>query len=337
MGISTDLANEILNLNAQVAKVTKLESDLAAAQAQVTTQAANIVAIQAQATTKDATIADLQAQIKKLQTPVTPPVVTPPPVVVAPPVVTPPVVVAPPVVTPPVVVAPSTPASLPLPVVNVPFTWNMPISGKAITFTPKQIIANQTFDNKQDSAVVLNSPHASDNTIYYKCNFIGTRYALWMDHQNNVVFIDCTYQDPYAQAAIEESTVRLEDCTNIYFLNPTIEAYGIKHAFRIHGHSSTIGVKGMKANSRGNGMMFGSYNGAALADHLVQELEMCDISLKTQGEDVFDPKRDGSLLLFKTKNFVVEWSAAKGGWDAPSDVKANPYKGWVIDLTSKQV
>jgi len=317
MGIATDLANDILTMSRNI---TSLSSSVVALQNRVQTLNATTASLNQQILAKDATITSLNTQISSLQQKISSSVVIVPSVTASAPVTAP---------------SPSSSSISVEPQVGVPFTWTMPISGKSVTFTPKNVIKNQLFVNQTGTALTLEIDHIADNTIYYKCNFVGAAYALWMDHQNNIVFIDCTFTDMYANTE-EQSTVRVEDCTNIYFLNPTIEAYGDKHAFRVHGFSATIGVKGMKANSRGNGMMLGGYLGAAAGSQSVRELEICDIYLRTRGPDVFDPKRDGSLLNFKVKNMLVEFSPP--GWDSPADVKANPYAGWTIEnLTSKQV
>lgn len=200
----------------------------------------------------------------------------------------------------------------------------------ALPFTPSRIYRDQTFTNS-DTALLLNMPDQGSSTAYINCTFTAGRYALWADHQTNLYFENCLFEDNLPNTG-DEATVRLEDVQNVWFIRCRIKAHGPKHAFRIHGYSKNILVDTLEANAEGNGMMFGRYlNGPAA---LVEDLTLRNVKLVTNGPDCFDPKRDGSLLRLRIENMDVRFNPLVA-WDAPADVRANPYPGWTItNLTS---
>lgn len=234
---------------------------------------------------------------------------------------------------------PPPPPSTSNPVVGQPYSWTNPATGIVRTFIVAAVVRDQTIANP-NTGLLMEIDGAHNRTVYVNCHIEGSRYALWMDHQQDIVFDNCTYEDDFgAPNMSEESTVRIEDSSHIYFKQCNIRGFsqpnqvGAKHVFRVHGACENIVFDTGLWNSEGNGFMAGTYLGGPVSH--VNNLVIKDVRLVCgpEGNDCFDPKRDGSLTNFACINVDVRYGSQQ--WDAPANVRANPYPGWLItNLTS---
>jgi hypothetical protein len=208
------------------------------------------------------------------------------------------------------------------------FVWELPVSGTRLSFVPREVIVNRTFE-AADTALLAEQPGQISKTVFIGCTFRGGRYAVWMNDQEDVAFVNCTFDNTGAAPAgmNEEAAIRVQDCQRVLFSHATIRNGAPKHAFRVHKQSAQIALEHATIDSDGNGFLLGTYSGAS-EPSLVQDLELANVTATVAGPDYFNPGAPGSVVRLRIRAMSL---APRGStsWAPPTSASGSDY-GWDI-------
>lgn len=252
-----------------------------------------------------------------------------------------PVVTAPPAPPPPVVVAP--PATAPvraiLPPIDqiqegVPLTWRMPISGRELGFVPAKVIRGQIITPTDRWGMALNGEVGRPDLsryVFIDCRIVGGRYAVYLEGEENVLFIGCTLDcSPPAPAGLnEEAIVRLQTVDGIGFIGCTLlDRTGPKHAFRVHKFARDIVLADSTIETWGNGFYLGTYRGQSEESDVADvEIDRVTATLRATGPNV-DEFNTGVGGLRRIHARDLHMRVASPTWQPPA---SNPTLGWVFE------
>ena len=217
-----------------------------------------------------------------------------------------------------------------MPVVGRLYTWKMPISDVEHSFTPVEVITGRTILGDSRWGIALNGEVARSlsNRAYVNCTFLGGRYAAFLEGQENMVFLNCVFDNSGAapSGTNEEAIIRIQNCKNIYLRGCTFrDATGPKHGYRIHKSGENIALHDAKIDTAGNGCFVGKYQGQSDESPLLN-IEMCNVTIEVDGPDPFNigttPQNTQNLRI---KGYVQTGSAP---FRAPAAVSG---PGWSVE------
>lgn len=214
------------------------------------------------------------------------------------------------------------------PVVGQEFFWKLPISGTPMSFVPKSVIKDQRFTST-DTALGSVTPGAYSNTIFVGCSFYAPRFAVFLENQENVVFLDCTFENTGVPATGQnpEALIRIQNSKNVLIKGGKLTCNSQKHIYRIHRTCSNIVLQDVEGSApKGNGMLLGTYGGQTGPASVLANIEIFNVKFTAMSVDPFNPGVNASdIHNLRIKDFGL-WTSVNDRRPPP-----RPELGWSIE------
>lgn len=189
------------------------------------------------------------------------------------------------------------------------YRWLTPVSGAPQSFTIQRVYRDQVF-NAADTALLGNNPGEFNGSVFFNCAFTGGRYALWLNDQEDIAFLHCSFDNrPTAPlGTLEEACIRIQDVKRIHFRDIVVYAGSPKHAVRIHKFSNDVAIESAAIESAGNGFMLGKFDKTPEGGgdpSLIKDIEFANIRARVAGPDYFNIKYPETIQNLRIHNLTL--------------------------------